>query len=168
MSIDVIGAKYDSQYMDFEYLMKQDKRTLYIFNDNQIEHNSNKRGGGNAKIRIYNKFSQYVPPRSAGIPTGHFREGYKNLDECKQDIDNALAEIRYLLSTGNYDRVVYSIENYGSPILGRGIFVVDGEVKCYITKEILSLGLGSNYYFKSSARGIEGPISITSELISKL
>lgn len=166
MTVNIIGVKYDSKEMDFEQLMKLYDRTLFIFNDNQTDHYSSKRGKGNAKIRIYNRFSNYSPPRSAGIPTGHYRQGYINLSQCKDDIDKSFEEIEYLLSTGNYDNIIYSIETHGNLILGSGIFVIDNEVKRYITKAILNLGINGNYYSISTTNGITGPNKITPELIS--
>lgn len=160
MKVDIIGSKYDSPLMDFERMIEVKPRTLFIFNDNWVEHYTTKRGSGNANIRPYNHVSGMSIPRSFGIPTGNYRKGYVNLAEGKQSIDTALSELRELIQTGNYDRIVYSIDNYGSTILGRGIFVIGEDVKRYITGKILELGIGRNYYYISYHRGTEGPYEI--------
>lgn len=166
--MNIIGSKFDNADMDFERLMMlpQYSKFLFIFNDNQTEHNCVKRGGGNAKIRPYNMFSDLPFPISAGIPTGFHREGYQSLNQGKIDIDRSFDEIKMLLSTGNYNTLVYSIDNYKCPLLGRGLFVISNDVKRYITKRILELGIGGHYYFQSGYYGITGPISITETIVN--
>lgn len=165
--MNIIGAKFDDKSMDFESLLHspQFSRTLFIFNDNQLEHNTNKRGAGNAKIRPYNRFSNLPIPKSAGIPTGHYRQGYEFLDRGIKDIDNSFNEIIQLISTGNYDTIMYSVDDYNNAILGRGIFNIGLEVKRYITKRILELGINNYFYFKSSKYGVSNPILITEDII---
>lgn len=165
--MNIIGAKFDNACMDFERLLQnhQYERALFIFNDNQIEHNCDKKGGGNAKIRPYNMFSGRSIPRSAGIPTGYHREGYQALSQGFNDINKSFDEIKYLLSSGYYNTIVYSIDNYNDPLLGRGIFVISNDVKRYITKRILELGIGGNYYFQSGKFGMSEANPITQSII---
>ena len=72
--IEVIGIKFTScnQYGDFYWMCQQNKysNSLYIFNDNEEYHNTNRRGAGNAIMRTFNRHSDYEVPFSAGIPTG--------------------------------------------------------------------------------------------------
>jgi hypothetical protein len=166
--MNIIGAKFDNSSMDFERLISNPmySNALFIFNDNQSEHNLSKRGGGNAKIRPYNMFSGMIVPRSAGVPTGFNREGYQALYQGKTDIDRSFDEIKTLLSTGNYNTIVYSIDNYNDPLLGRGLFVISDDVKRYITKRILEFGFGGNYFFQSGNYGISVPIVITEDIIN--
>lgn len=161
--MNVIGVKYDSKNMDFETMMFQEeyKNTLFIFNDNQVEHNSSKKGAGNAVIRPYNKYSGLKFPKSAGIPTGNYRQGYQSLEEGLDDIDKSFDEIETLLKTGYYSNIVYSIDNYNNPLIGRGIFIISNDVKSYITKRIVKLGIGGNYFFNSDTYGFSEPIPIT-------
>ena len=93
-------------------------------------------GGGNAAIRPYQGHS---PIRAAGIPTGN-NGGYKKLDKnVRALVDDAIAHIRRLLATGNYDQVVFSYDPKNKT-LGTGIFTVADEVKNYIYESICSLG----------------------------
>lgn len=162
MTIDIIGVKYDSKSMDFRSFIDEVDRTLFIFNDNWTDHYSKKQGGGNACVRPYNPQSGLKIPKSFGIPTGHSTNGYRSLAEGQQMIDIALTELSDLIKTGNYDRIVYSIDNYDNPLIGRGIFVIGEDVKEYITQEIIKLGKGGRYYFKSSVMGLKGPYNIDS------
>jgi len=77
--IEVIGIKFTSrnQYGDFYWMCQQNKysNSLYIFNDNEEYHNANRRGAGNAIMRIFNKHSDYDITLSAGIPTETLGEG---------------------------------------------------------------------------------------------
>ncbi len=119
-------------------------RSLFIFNDNEKQfiafHAGNSvglsAGGGNAVIRPYQGLS---PIRAAGIPTGT-HDGYSRLDEnVLALVDNAIAHIKRLLGTGNYDQVIFSYDSQGKT-LGTGIFKVADDVKNYIYQSICSLG----------------------------
>ena len=93
-------------------------------------------GGGNAAIRPYQGHS---PIRAAGIPTGN-HGGYQKLDKnVRALVDDAIAHIRRLLATGNYDQVIFSYDAQQKTI-GTGIFQVADEVKDYIYESICSLG----------------------------
>lgn len=147
--INIIGSKYSNYYTSFEYLMncKELNKALFIFNDNANEHKSCKKGEGNAIMRIYNKYSSYNPPRSAGICTGDYRSGYTCLSQCKNEIDSNILEIKDLLLTRQYDTIVYSIDTYGNAIIGSGLFTISDDVKQYITNELLKLCSGGKFYF---------------------
>lgn len=54
-------------------------------------------------------------------------------------VDDAIAHIRGLLATGNYDQVIFSYDSE-EKTLGTGIFKVANEVKTYIYQSICSLG----------------------------
>jgi hypothetical protein len=111
-------------------------RSLFIFNDNEAqfkEFHANEpsgllAGGGNAIIRPYQGGER---PRAAGIPTGD-GVGYKQLDAHVKDvIDKALEHIEKLLTSGNYDQIIYSYDSVENT-LGSGIFDIDIEVRNYI------------------------------------
>jgi len=139
----IYASKYKTKRDGFEVLMKKNQftKTLFIFNDNEREHDSCKRGSGNAVIRKYNVYSSLEYPKSHGIPTGVYRKGYSELnEECMTAIDNAISEIKELLSTGYYDSIMYSMEDDQDIVLGTGIFTVSRDVLVYITKQIFSLG----------------------------
>jgi hypothetical protein len=111
-------------------------RSLFIFNDNEAqfkEFHANEpsgllAGGGNAIIRPYQGGER---PRAAGIPTGD-GVGYKQLDAHVKDvIDKALEHIEKLLTSGNYDEIIYSYDSVENT-LGSGIFDIDIEVRNYI------------------------------------
>ena len=119
-------------------------RSLFIFNDNEAQflafHADHagglSAGGGNAAIRPYQGHS---PIRAAGIPTGD-HGGYQQLDKnVRALVDDAIAHIRGLLATGNYDQVIFSYDSRQKTI-GTGIFNVADEVKNYIYQSICSLG----------------------------
>ena len=130
---------------DFLWEIKQniEPKTLYIFNDNENDHPTAVRGGGNAVIRPFNRHGYkekgIMYPRSAGISTGDYRGGYQLLSrDVKEHIDECIKEIKSLLSTGNYDTIKYSsCDDRGS--LGTGIFRVCEDVKEYIVDELKSL-----------------------------
>ena len=85
---------------------------------------------------------------------------WKNVVKNKNEIDSNVNEIKELLSTGNYDTIVYSIETYGSAIIGTGIFTISDEIKKYITVEILKLCLGNRLYFYSEETGISNYVKL--------
>lgn len=139
---------------DFLWEIKEDIKngtfptTLYIFNDNNKDHATAKKGGGNAQIRIFNKYSKNDPPRSAGISTGWnpgSRVGFKSLEDTKgvntvkDIIDRDIGEIKLLIATGNYDKIKYSASDK-SGNLGTSIFEVGDDVKKYIVDQIRKLG----------------------------
>ena len=118
-------------------------RSLFIFNDNEMQfiafHTGHEAGftagGGNAAIRPYQGHS---PIRAAGIPTGE-KSGYQQLDKnVRALVDDAIAHIQRLLSTGYYDQVVFSYDA-ANDTLGTGIFHVADEVKSYIFESIMNL-----------------------------
>lgn len=150
----VIGVKYDGPEMDFELLMEQYTNALFIFNDNENDHHTAVQGGGNAAVRIYNRYSDLEIPLSAGIPTGKNGRGYHDLNEGKEAIDYSFEEIKTLIEKYGYDTVVYSCNTYDSPLVGTGIFKVDKEVLEYITNLILSLVGDDEYYSLSKKEGL--------------
>lgn len=141
MSVRVIATVFRrrNQVGDFVFMIKSKdyKDSLFIFNDNEVDHCSDVPGGGNAAIRSYNRFSAVFPPRSAGIPTGDNR-GYSSLTpRAKSAIDSAIEEIRELIKEHGYSRVFFSADENGK--LGTSIFSIGDDVRDYITEQILSL-----------------------------
>lgn len=113
---------------------------LFIFNDNEEHHNTNRRGAGNAIMRKYNKYNSNLDrPRSAGIPTGTLEDGgYQELNShVIVQVDNAIEEIKEIIKKYNYNKICYSAEKDG--VLGTGIFTVDRSVLEYITTKIKEL-----------------------------
>ncbi len=125
---------------DFGWMIEQEQyeRTLFVFNDNEEQfdafQNGDKSlgcsvGGGNGVIRPYQCRD---PPKAIGVPTGSRGVGYTALaGHAKTKIDQAIASIRALVETGNYDTVLFSQAARGRT-LGAGIFQVSQEVKDYI------------------------------------
>ena len=120
-------------------------RTLYVFNDNAKDHYTSIAGGGNANIRMFNRFSPIRPVHSAGISTGWSSSsgGFSALTEdVKSRLDLEFIELQALLATGAYSRLVYS-GDANDPTnkrkLGTGIFVVDPDVKAYIVSNLRKL-----------------------------
>ena len=127
-------------------------KQLFIFNDNIEYMNTADPGGGNAAIRIYNQFSTYNPPRSAGIPTGSLQKGgFTSLDQivrgetAKYYIDIAIERIKKLIEDYNYTTIYFSgTKNSSNPEnngvdLGQSIFKVAEDVRKYILEQIYSL-----------------------------
>lgn len=150
--IEIIPLMFNgpNQIGDFNWMIKRPEYNdiLFLFNDNELQFaefiNSLGKptrppgacsvGGGNAIIRPYQCLN---PPRAAGIPTGDYAGGYKNLTLSKQFIDTAFVYIQQLLQSGRYKRVAYSAAEDGT--LGTNIFAPSREVKQYILGKILSL-----------------------------
>ena len=118
-------------------------RSLFVFNDNEAQFIAFftghplglQAGGGNAAIRPYQGHS---PSRAAGIPTGN-SGGFTELDlNVKALIDDAMAHIKRLLATGNYDEVIFSYDAKNNT-LGTGIFDVGEPVKQYIFDALMAL-----------------------------
>ena len=131
---------------DFSWEIKFNKRgedTLYIFNDNYQDHKTAIQGGGNAIIRTYNKYSNYRKVSSIGISTG-FRPGYPFTkdDKWKEIIDKEIEEIKELLKTGKYNKLVFSSTSTktktGKFLLGVDIFSknIDPDILTYIPEKI--------------------------------
>jgi hypothetical protein len=130
---------------DFSWMIDRPEyaRSLFIFNDNEMQfiafHTGHAAGftagGGNAAIRPYQGHS---PIRAAGIPTGE-KSGYQHLDlNVRALVDDAMAHIQRLLTSGNYDEVIFSYDAKNDS-LGTGIFHVADEVKSYIFQNIIAL-----------------------------
>lgn len=144
-NIQIIGIKFMStnKYGDF-YWMSQQKEydnSLFIFNDNEEYHNTNKKGAGNAIMRKFNKYSNNNPPKSAGIPTGTLANGGYNkfTPEVKKIIDDSFEEIVELIETYDYNTIYFSSEPNG--ILGTSIFNVNPKITKYITNKIYNLSI---------------------------
>lgn len=142
--IRVYGSVYKTKSDSFENLMKMKcfGKTLFIFNDNEREHNTNKKGAGNAVMRQYNIHSMSEAlPNSHGIPTGLFRSGYTELNNSsRKAIDTSIREIKDLLESNCYDSIMYSLKTEGELEIGTSIFNVAEEVIEYISMELLKLG----------------------------
>jgi len=130
---------------DFSWMIDRPEyaRSLFIFNDNEMTfiafHTGHAAGftagGGNAAIRPYQGRS---PIRAAGIPTGE-KSGYQHLDlNVRALVDDAMAHIQRLLTSGNYDEVIFSYDAENDS-LGTGFFHVADEVKSYIFQNIMAL-----------------------------
>ena len=142
-NIQIIGIKFVGANMfgDFNWMCDQEEYldSLFIFNDNEEYHNTDRRGAGNAIVRKYNKYSKLDIPKSVGIPTGTLKNGgYKNLNtHSKNIIDNSIKEIIELIEKYNYKKIYYSSEQDG--LLGTSLFEVNILVKKYITEQIFKL-----------------------------
>ena len=141
--IQLIGIKFSSRnkYGDFLWMSQQNKysNSLFIFNDNEEHHNTSFSGGGNAIMRMFNKYSTLNIPLSAGIPTGTLHSGGygKFTPEVKKTIDDAFEEIVELIKIYNYHTIYFSSELDGK--LGTSIFNVNLKVIDYITLKIYKL-----------------------------
>ena len=153
--ITIIPSVYlkKNQMGDFSWEIKNNKRgkdTLYIFNDNHLDHKTNKEGGNNASIRIYNKYGKFKPVRSTGISTG-WKSGtpfkIKDRVKWKEIVDKEFEEIKQLLQTGKYNNLVFSAaskegaiikDKNGNYILGTDIFAssIDDELTKYIPEKL--------------------------------
>ena len=121
---------------DFEAMIRNDrfKDSLFIFNDNKEDFlfRSDRKGGGNAAIRPFQKGDS---PRATGVPTGSKGVGYQKLTPyVKELILIAMERLTALLNTGRFLRVFYSAEENGT--LGTGIFKVGDDVKAFIVAQL--------------------------------
>lgn len=140
--MSVIGTVFtrQNQYGDFNWMIKQEEYddSLFIYSDN-IEcflSLSRKAGAGNAIIRPY-RFAPDGYPRSSPIVTGSLANGgfSKLNDEAKNLIDQGINEIKDKIRKYKYKRVFYSAESPNG-ILGQRLFVIDDNVKKYITNQL--------------------------------
>lgn len=143
----IVPSIFKGRYCMGDFKWEIDNRlspkTLYIFNDNEDDHNSDVMGGGNAVIRVYNIYGYnnvgMSYPCAAGICTGKNYRGYKEFTkEVKQTIDSNIEEIKTILKLGHYTSIKYSAANEDGD-LGTGIFNVNEQVKEYIVKKINEL-----------------------------
>jgi len=148
-NVPIIGIifKENDKDRDFLKMIKQPKyaNSLFIFNDNVTQHKTGiyKGSSGNGPMRRYNKYGEYNDrPRSAGIPTGD-GGGFTSLTQVVKDkavaahIDNAIEDIKSLMSTYTYDNIFYSSGSDG--MIGIKEFKVDAPVLQYITHHIQNL-----------------------------
>lgn len=140
----VVGTEFvgRDQFGDFNWMISREdfQDSLFLFNDNEEDHHTARRGAGNAVIRQFNKYSKKVSkPRSCGIPTGTLSKGgYADLSPRVKDvIDEAFAEIEQIIAAQGYQRVFYSADSSGR--LGTSIFAVSDRVIDYITQRIRNL-----------------------------
>ena len=92
MNIQIYGTHYTKKdtFGDFNWMCNQVEYidSLFIFNDNEENHNTHNYGIGNAIIRKYNKHNKTLSkPKSAGICTGTLKyKGYKELSEYNKNL----------------------------------------------------------------------------------
>jgi hypothetical protein len=149
--MEVIGTRFTGRdrHGDFAWMIEQPdfQDVLFVFNDNEEEfraHRSHARGarrchagGGNAVVRPYQCVD---PPHAAGVPTGSQGHGYEALHgHVRAVIDDALAAIAALATTGGYQRIMYSASADDPDDLGTGIFQVDEAVRRYIVQGLRRL-----------------------------
>lgn len=165
--IKVSGVVFDGNGKegDFVWMIRQPEynKTLFIFNDNQEQFDefhkflakknrpllsffdhACRKGSGNAAIRPY---QCKKPPRAAGIPTGgmlpnpqgegNIKRGYAKVWEGKAYIDEAFDYIRNLITTHDYDQVIYSKNKDNR--FGSGIFTIGKKVEQYIQDKLDNL-----------------------------
>ncbi len=118
-NIQIYGVVYTEKgkFGDFEWMVNNGYRdnTLYIFNDNTEDHNTNKKGSGNGVMRQYNKHRKInnnsidsddenrnysERPLSAGLSTGIFTTFEA---EAKNIILQEYNEIITILNDNNKD-----------------------------------------------------------------
>lgn len=163
VKVEPIQFKKLNEYGDFNWMIKQSEYSdvLFIYNDDIENKESYKKGKGNAIIRPYNKYNtKIVKPRSAGIPTGSLKDkGFKKLDfEVKEIIDNAIQIIKDLIEKYKYKTVMYSGKKDGT--IGTNLFVINQEVKDYITQQIQNL---SNITYEEIVNKIVPEVSISEQ-----
>lgn len=154
--VEIIGVVFTErgEYGDFTWMIEQKEfdDALFIFNDNIEDHRSSHCGGGNAAIRVYNRFGTHLKyPRSAGIPTGSLEGfvykgkvyesgGFEVFDDVvKKIIDFSIVEICNLVRKHGYKRIFYSMDKKKEHKLGTSIFSVCDEVIDYISENIYAI-----------------------------
>lgn len=142
--VQIYGTKFIKRgiFGDFKFMCNQEvhNKSLFIFNDNEEDHETCIVGGGNAIIRKYNRYNRsLIKPKSAGIPTGNYKNGgYKELtNDVIKVINSAIDEIKELINIYRYESIYFSIGS--NRLIGTSIFNVDITVLEYINKMILSL-----------------------------
>ena len=133
--------------------------TLFIFNDNDKDHFTNKKGANNAEIRIYNLYAPNIPyPHSAGIPTGYSsgsNGGYTGLMD--PDPANKKGEVPYksiifayieilgllYVFKDRFTQIIYSVNNNKSDLISTSTFKVADDVIEFITYLLKNI----NYYY---------------------
>ena len=130
---------------DYEWEIKTDYRgasSLYVFNDNAEQHFGSTRGGGNAIARPWNVYGRHKT-RSAGICTGHSLGcAYTALDgTAKARIDQDFDEIKQLLATSRYTRVIIPIDEEGNLMTTIFANSIGGDVVAYISEKLRALEL---------------------------
>jgi hypothetical protein len=140
--------------------MSNYNNTLFIFNDNDKDHYTNKKGANNAEIRIYNFYAPNIPyPRSAGIPTGYSsgsNGGYTGLMDPDPTLKKgevpyksivfAYVEILSLLYMfrNRFTQIIYSVNNKKTDLISTSIFKVDDNVLEFITYLLQNI----DYYYR--------------------
>lgn len=149
---NLIPSVYHQINSNFETMINQDqyKDSLFIFNDNHLQHKTVIKGRGNAVIRPYNQYSTYNPPKSIGISTGYSINtgGFKSLNQkfifncrmmtAKNIIDNECNEIGELLKKHVYYNIIFSSTDKDGSDIGTGLFNVGEDVRKYILGKIKS------------------------------
>ena len=164
--------------------MPKYNNTLFIFNDNDQDHLTGKKGANNAEIRIYNFYApKKLPyPHSAGIPTGYSsgsNGGYtglmdvdptnKNGEVPYNSIIYAYVEILSLLYMfrNTFTQIIYSINNNKSDLISTSIFVVDRGVLEFITYLLKNINYYYSLFYNTIERHEQGLIKGT-ELFTQL
>lgn len=143
LEVKSIQFKKKGEYGDFEWMIKNPEYddVLFIYNDDIESVGKYQKGQGNAVIRPYNLNNPKIDkPRSAGIPTGSrkLKKGFESFDEeTKKYIDTSINVIKDIIAKYRYKTVMYSGGKDG--VIGSSIFIINKDVKDYITEQIQSL-----------------------------
>lgn len=166
--VRIVGVKHTpNTFTDFEIMMHHEdyKNALFIFEDNETEKQTQRRGPNNATIRHYNIHNKQLSrPLSFGIPVANYRNGYQTFEEGINIVNNACLELKRIFEEGGYDTIVYSIENLNSPLIDTTPFIVNNDIKRYITRYFLCLFPGDYVNFSKDGYGEIKPI--TAEMVN--
>jgi len=167
----------NNRYTNFTNMitMSNYNNTLFIFNDNDKDHYTNKKGANNAEIRIYNFYAPNIPyPRSAGIPTGYSsgsNGGYTGLMDPDPTLKKgevpyksivfAYVEILSLLYMfrNRFTQIIYSVNNKKTDLLSTSTFKVDDNVIEFITYLLQNIDYYYRLFYNTIERHEDGIIS---------
>ena len=174
---------------DFSRMINLEKynHVLFIFNDNDRDHETSNPGVNNAEIRVYNLYNKgrlQRYPHSAGIPTGYFPGpggGYKGLSiKDKTNKNNpeypyksilfAYAEIMLFLYIykKHYTSIIYSVENASSTLLAMGTYQVNYNVIQFISYLLSNINFFYGLSYKIFERSDQDMDKATVTIYNKL
>ena len=147
-AIDVVGVRYvagqDHGNLKRMVNLSEYDDALFVFNDNEQQFKQHLAHGpaadkcvsgrGNAAIR---DLQCQADPRAMGVPTGA-SGGYAALTpHVRSVVDVAAANIKNLLATGRFRRVIFNEADDG--LIATDTFMVNDEVRHYITDSLRAL-----------------------------
>jgi len=133
--------KNKEEYGDFYWMINTGyyQDTLFIFDDNVDDYNTDIEGHGLLKIKKYNEFGTFEKISSAGIIMGNsFNNSFNKLDDkTKNIIDRSINDIKKLIIEYNFKEIYYLSDKDG--LIKSSFYYPNKDIIKYVSEQLYLL-----------------------------